>query len=113
MNVRTSNVGKLILSAALAAPLAMAVIPGVANAQASFDLRIGTPPPPPPPRVLVAPPPRAGWVWVPGYWGWNGRRHVWYDGRWVRERRGYHYVAPEWRPDGDRYGFRRGRWERD
>ncbi len=83
-----------------------------ARAQASFDLRIGTPPPPP--RVVVEPPPpRRGYVWAPGYWNWNGRRHVWVDGNWVRERRGYHYAAPEWRQDGDRYGFRRGRFERD
>ncbi len=104
------NVRNLVLAAALASPLAIALVPQTASAQASFDLRIGTPPPPP--RVVVAPPPRPGYVWAPGYYGWNGRRHVWYDGRWIRERRGYRYVGSEWRPDGDRYGFRRGHWER-
>ena len=98
---------KLLLAAAVAAPLFVAQ---AAHAQV-FDLRIGTPPPPP--RVVVAPPPRPGYVWTPGYWNWEGRRHVWHDGVWVRERRGYHYVAPEWRPDGGQYGFRRGHWEHD
>lgn len=105
------NTRHLLLAALVASPLMMALPPQAAQAQ-SFDIRIGTPPPPP--RVVVAPPPpRRGFVYVPGYWNWNGRRHVWVDGTWVRERRGYHYAAPEWHPDGDRYGFRRGRWERD
>jgi hypothetical protein len=101
------NARKIVLAALIAAPLFAAQ---AAHAQ-SFDIRIGTPPPPP--RVVVVPAPRPGFVWAPGYWFWNGRRHVWHEGTWVRERRGYHYVAPEWRPDGDHYGFRRGHWERD
>ena len=106
------KVRSVVLAALVAAPLLAAVPMQPALAQASFDLRIGTPPPPP--RVVVAPPPpRRGYVWAPGYWNWNGRRHVWVEGAWVRERRGYRYAAPEWRPDGDRYGFRRGHWERD
>ena len=97
---------KLLLAALIASPLLMSQ---AANAQ-SFDLRIGTPPPPP--RVVVVPAPRPGYVWAPGYWNWQGRRHVWNDGHWERERRGYRYVEPAWTPDGDRYGFRRGHWER-
>jgi WXXGXW repeat (2 copies) len=31
---------------------------------------------PPPPQVVVEPLPRAGYVWVPGYWFWNGNRYV-------------------------------------
>ena len=107
------NVRKVLIAALVASPIAVALPLEAAHAQASFDLRIGTPPPPPPPRIIAPPPPRAGHVWAPGYWNWNGRRHVWVDGRWMRERRGYRYAAPEWRPDGDRYGFRRGHWERE
>ena len=101
---------KLLLAAAIASPLFVAIAPTPAAAQASFDLRIGTPPPPP--RAVYVPPPRRGFVWAPGYWAWNGRRHVWHDGHWERERRGYRYVPPEWREDGGQYGFRRGGWER-
>jgi len=32
---------------------------------------------PPPPRVVEYPAPRAGFVWAPGYWNWNGHEHVW------------------------------------
>ena len=104
------NARKLLLAAMIASPLMVAMPMQAAHAQASFDLRIGTPPPPP--RVIAPPPPRRGYVWAPGYWNWNGRRHVWLDGHWERERRGYRYVEPQWRPDGDRYGFQRGHWER-
>jgi hypothetical protein len=97
---------KLVLAALIAAPLLVAQ---TAHAQV-FDLRIGTPPPPP--RVVEVPAARPGYVWAPGYWNWEGRRHVWHDGNWIRERRGYHYVAPAWEPVGHEYGFHRGHWER-
>lgn len=97
---------KLLLAALIASPL---LVTQVAHAQ-SFDIRIGQPPPPP--RVVVVPGPRAGYVWAPGYWNWEGRRHVWREGHWERQRRGQRYVEPAWTPDGDRYGFRRGHWER-
>lgn len=101
----------LLLAAVLASPL-LAVLPmGSAQAQASFDLRIGTAPPPP--RVIAPPPPRVGYVYAPGYWQWNGRRHVWVDGRYYRERRGYRYEANRWDRDGDRYRFHRGGWVRN
>ncbi len=101
---------KIWIAALIASAPLIALPPQVAHAQASFDLRIGTPPPPP--RVIVQPSPRRGYVWAPGYWRWNGRRHVWVDGTYVRERRGYRFVEPHWDRDGDRYGFRRGHWER-
>jgi len=43
---------------------------------------------PPAPQVVAEPLSRAGYVWVPGYWFWNGNRYVWAGGRWVAERRG-------------------------
>jgi hypothetical protein len=97
---------KLMLAAAISAPL---LTTGAAHA-ANFDIRIGTPPPPP--RVVAVPAARPGYVYSPGYWRWAGQRHVWVDGGYIRERRGYHYVEPAWDRDGERYGFRRGHWER-
>jgi hypothetical protein len=67
---------------------------------------------PPPPRVIVEPSVRIGYVWAPGYWHWNGRQHVWVNGRYVRERRGYHWRPAHWEPRGSRYHFEDGHWER-
>jgi len=67
---------------------------------------------PPPPRVIVTPGVRAGYVWAPGYWRWNGRQHVWVDGRYLRERRGYHWHPAHWEARGSRYHFEQGHWER-
>jgi hypothetical protein len=50
---------------------------------------------PPPPRVERVPPARRGYVWAPGYWNWQGNRHVWVKGTWVRARHGYTYLPPE------------------
>lgn len=47
----------------------------------------GTPKTPP-----YAPPgksPGADWVWVRGYWHWDGVRHVWKRGRWERSEPDY------------------------
>ncbi len=67
---------------------------------------------PPAPRVVVAPAARVGFVWAPGYWHWNGHKHVWRDGYWVHERRGYHWVGATWVSRGPHYHYQRGHWER-
>ena len=67
---------------------------------------------PPPARVVVVPTPRHGYVWAPGYWRWNGRAHVWVDGRWLRERHGYHWVPAHWEENRRGYWhFEDGHWE--
>ena len=99
---------------ALAAVLALTVgaIAGLHPASAKAGVGIDIDIAPPAPRVIVAPPPRAGFVWAPGYWRWNGRAHVWHDGYWVRERRGYHWVPDAWVGNGPHYHYARGHWER-
>jgi hypothetical protein len=67
---------------------------------------------PPPPRVVVVPEPRRGYVWVPGYWRWSGREHVWVEGHFVRERRGWHWVPAHWDERGGRWFFSPGVWVR-
>ena len=59
---------------------------------------------PPEPVIEIMPPPRVGFVWIQGYWGWSGHRHLWFPGRWVNSRPGYIW-APE------RWHFETGRWE--
>lgn len=95
---------------ATCAALTLAGAASQASAQISGSIVIGTPPPPA--RVEVVPAPRAGYHWVPGYWAWAGHRHVWHQGVWVRERRGYAYADPGWVQHDGRWEFRRGGWAR-
>lgn len=68
---------------------------------------------PPAPRVVEVPPPRAGFVWAPGYYRWDGHQHVWVDGRWLAERRGFHWVPEHWDERHGRYHFEAGHWVRN
>jgi WXXGXW repeat (2 copies) len=41
----------------------------------------------PPPAVVVerpGSPLHPGWVWMPGYYRWNGRRYIWVGGYWAK-----------------------------
>jgi D-alanyl-D-alanine dipeptidase len=101
---------KRLMAAALPAVAATALLLSAASpasAGVGIDITIA----PPAPRVVVAPPPRAGYVWAPGYWRWDGGRHVWVDGRWMRERRHFHWAPEHW--DEGRHGhyhFVPGHW---
>ncbi len=99
----SSTLRKIAVIAAAAASLA-AFAP--ATQAADVFIRVA----PPPPRTEIVPAARPGYVWAPGYWNWNGRRHVWVNGNYVRERRGYAYAAQVWVQEGDRWRFRRGGW---
>jgi YXWGXW repeat-containing protein len=90
----------LAVAAAAALVFALAV---PAHAQVSAEIVIGTPPPPV--VVETVPPPRAGFVWAPGIWIWNGGRHVWHPGHWEAERPGAVYVPAAWieTPSGWRF----------
>ncbi|HSQ63901.1 MAG TPA: YXWGXW repeat-containing protein [Polyangiaceae bacterium] len=68
--------------------------------------------PPPPPRIEVRPPGPSNAVWIPGYWHWNGQRHVWVGGRWSAPRGGFHWEPDRW--ENTPHGWRRipGHWQR-
>ncbi len=66
---------------------------------------------PPAPRYEVVPVARPGYVWAPGFWFWEGRRHVWHPGHWVVERPGYIWVADGWEQRGPRWHYNPGHWE--
>jgi hypothetical protein len=93
---------------------AMAVLstPAFARVNLNFDVEVV----PPPPRVEVVPEPRPGYVWAPGYWAWEGGRHVWREGHWVVVRPGYYWVPERWMeyrgPRGPHWHFEPGHWER-
>jgi hypothetical protein len=50
-------------------------------AQAQVVVRIG--PPPPAPRQVVPVAPGARYVWVPGYYRYNGHAYIWVAGRYA------------------------------
>jgi hypothetical protein len=68
---------------------------------------------PPQPRAEAAGTPRDGQVWAPGYWNWDGSRHVWVDGHYVAARPGYRYVAPQWSESNGRYTLSQESWTYD
>jgi len=103
MNVR------MPFAVAIAAALFAAGIVAVpARAQISAQIVIGTPPPAP---VMVAPPPRAGYVWAPGFWGWEHGRHVWHDGYWMAARPDADFVPAQWVQVRGGWRFVPGHWE--
>ena len=66
---------------------------------------------PPPPIVEVRPAaPSPNHVWIPGYWHWNGSRHVWVGGRWSAPRAGMRWEPDHWEHHGNVYRRVPGRW---
>ena len=57
--------------------------------------------------------PGYGYVWIDGYWHWNGYEWVWMSGRWVTEQTGYVYIQPYYDYDsGGSYVYYPGHWSR-
>jgi len=100
------DIRKLVAAALLAATAAIGST--TASARTYIDIEVA----PPPPRYEPVPPARAGYVWAPGYWAWDGYHHQWHRGRWVHERHGYAWVPHHWAHNGDRWRFDEGHWER-
>jgi len=82
----------------------------LANPNISWGITITSGTPPPVMREEPMPPPRAGYVWIPGYWNWQSGAHVWVAGRWERQRTGYVYVEPVWREGPKGWELHRGGW---
>ena len=102
---------KRILSTAAAIVLSTAAfIPAQAHAQVGVHIAIGNAPPPV--RYEVVPAARRGYEWAPGYWNWNGRRHVWSKGHWERQRVGHYYQRPVWQQSNGGWRLNQGGWQR-
>ena len=100
---------RIVLASCITATLALGTLPAnAAQVRAVIDVREA----PPPLRDEVVPPPRHGYQWVPGYWNWQGHRHVWHTGAWVHARPGYVYAAPSWVEHDGRWQLRQGGWAR-
>jgi hypothetical protein len=68
---------------------------------------------PPEPIYEVDPGERDGYIRSPGYWRWNGDRHVWVAGRWIPERAGHIWVQDQWQQRGEKWHFITGHWVKD
>jgi hypothetical protein len=68
---------------------------------------------PPAPQVeVIGVPPQPGYVWLGGYWNWNGSQHVWVPGRWDAPRPGYHWVPHTWVRVNGGWRLHEGHWAR-
>ena len=102
-------------AAAMLAISSAAFLPAQAMAQNQVGVSIVVGNAPPPPRFESVPQARRGYVWAPGYWNWDGRRHVWNNGEWLRERSGNQYRRYVWAPGhwewrAQRYDWTPGVW---
>jgi hypothetical protein len=108
------NLFALLAATAATAVTAPAMLTPAA-AQVEFNVNIASAPPPV--RYETVPAPRAGYVWAPGHWQWDGRRHIWQAGHWEAVRPGYRYVQPRYERyyEGGRehWRYHASRWDRD
>jgi hypothetical protein len=77
---------------------------------AAVDLQVREAPPPLP-DYEQPPCPEDGYLWTPGYWGWNGGGYYWVPGTWVQPP----VVGVLWTPGywgfvGGAYAFHAGYW---
>ena len=96
----------------LAALLAASALPATAQVSVNINVPGLVQMAPPPPRFERMPGPRAGQVWVPGRWQWNGRDYVWASGRWQRARPDYAYAPGQWVQADGGWRWREGDWRR-
>src|SRR5882757_9657626 len=68
--------------------------------------------PPDPIYETVTPAPYYGWVWIDGFWNWNGYEWTWVSGHWEAPRDGYVYIAPYYYAENNNYVYISGYWER-
>jgi hypothetical protein len=67
---------------------------------------------PPPERVeVIDVAPSPGFVWVRGYWRYDGYGYVWVPGRWVAvERRYREWIPGHWKRDRRGWYWVEGHW---
>ena len=80
--------------------------------QEGVDLAEADVAPPAPYAEVIPVAPFADAVWIGGYWGWQGGRHVWIGGRWDHGRVGYRWQPHTWVAIGGRWHVRGGFWAR-
>lgn len=86
---------------------------GVALAEKSIDIEIGSAPPPPVVVEKVTPAPRTGYIYEPGHYAVENERYVWRDPQYIKEREGHKYQPYVLEKHGDRWHYRAGHWDDD
>ena len=70
-----------------------------------------------PPAVIVerrAPQPSVEYIWIDGYWHWNGNQYIWQAGHWDRPpHANYIWVAPRYERHDQGYWYIQGQWRGD
>jgi hypothetical protein len=80
----------------------------VASSSGRVYVRLGPPAPLAETRVVS---PGPGYVWVPGYYTWDGRAYGWTRGRWERPPRAHaRWIRPHWAHDRRGYYLVEGHW---
>jgi len=97
---------KLIaVSLAAASISAFSSVPAFAEVGVYLDFA------PPPAPYEEVPAPRAGFVWIPGYYEHDHGHYRWHSGRWEHERSGYRYRGSTWEHRDGHYYYHEGGWE--
>jgi hypothetical protein len=105
---RSINMKMKLSFVALAALLFVGLTP--ASSSAYIGISVGFAPPAIP---IYAQPycPAPGYIWTPGYWGWNGFDYYWVPGVWVAPPRiGFLWTPGYWGYNGSHYFFNDGYW---
>jgi WXXGXW repeat (2 copies) len=103
MVVRTCR----LLVAALTLTLALATV-ACASPRGRIFVNVGPPAPIIETRVVA---PGPGYLWLPGFYSWNGAAYVWVPGRWERPARARaRWVPGRWVHDRRGWYFVEGRW---
>lgn len=97
---------KLMIGSLVAATLAGLSLPAAARTNVDFYVSVAPPVAP----VEYVPAPRAGYVWVPGYWDWRANRYHWVGGHYVRHRPGHYYAPARWVHRNGRYYYSAAGW---
>jgi hypothetical protein len=96
-----------------AGPAPVVQYPGTTAYPYGYPQTVMVQPAPPAPLYEPVPAQRAGYIWAPGHYIWNGNQYVWQGGQWLQMREGYAWQAPHWqqRADGSWY-LAEGTWVR-
>jgi hypothetical protein len=102
------NRKSFLLAATVAGSAALVAVPTVAQAQIGVSVQIAPPLLP----VYVQPPmPAEGYLWTPGYWGYQGGAYSWVAGAWLLPPGvGQLWTPPYWGWGGGGYLFHAGYW---